>query len=123
MQISYLLVTFLQDILQLNLKLMITLLAKIGVYRFKPELLSHAHKWCQNNVAYALDTCDFVIVANTNLQKQYVDAFVKIAKDKGADYEVRRLNTSFGSVHNVPDATIERMRRIFEDYSGETVVQ
>lgn len=102
---------------------MIILLAKIGVYRFKPELLSHAHKWCQNNVANALDTCDFVIVANTNLQKQHVDAFVKIAKDKGADYEVRRLNTSFGSVHNVPDATIERMRRIFEDYSGETVVQ
>ena len=82
---------------------------KDGNYNWNPDLLNNAHMWCQHRVSEALMTHDFVIVANTNIDRKSVQKYIKIAKECNAEYVVLRLGTRFQNVHEVPAEVVENM--------------
>ena len=94
-----------------------------GEYKFNVALLSQAHKWCQNATKYYLDKGQDVVVSNTFTTCKEINPYLLIAKKANADFDVIRLDSQFGSVHNVPDETIEKMRGRFVDFEGENIVK
>lgn len=79
---------------------------------FDPKRLKHAHAWCLKSTMDALAEGRHVVVSNTFTQhwemKPYlaiVDASVSIIVARG----------EFDSVHDIPEATIQKMRDRWED--------
>ena len=88
-----------------------------GKYNFDPLLLSNAHSWCQNSVREAMRRNANVIVHNTFVQLWEMRPYMDMADE--FDYSVSEIvcRGSFGSVHGVPDMTIDRMRDRWEEWS------
>lgn len=99
------------------------LVGEDGVYRFDPDRSHTAHEWCKRMAAESLDTCDAVIVANTNLTEQEMLVWKMLAEEKHAKLEVYHLKAVYGSIHNVPEDVIEQMRAREIDWPGETLVE
>lgn len=88
-----------------------------GEYKFVPSLLPDAHTNCKNRVRQAMyDGSPVLAVANTFTQEWEMEDYFYLAKAN--DYMVFSLiveNRHDGqNVHNVPDASIEKMRERFE---------
>ena len=82
-------------------------------YNFNHELLYKAHRWCQRETDKFLTNVD-VIVSNTFTTKKELRPYFTIAKKYGIIPIVIHCQNDFGSVHNVPKETIEKMRKRFE---------
>lgn len=93
-----------------------------GEYCFDPKRVGDAHVWCRNKVREAFKNCDVVIVANTNLTKREMDIWEQIAISEKAKMEVFHMKNNFGSIHGVPESTIEKMRAKEVDWPGEIVL-
>lgn len=76
-----------------------------GSYVFDPTKLAEAHAWCFAKVKESLASGNLTIVANTFCQDTHMRPYMELAK-----HIVIQLDTSYGSVHNVPDYAIERMK-------------
>ena len=76
-----------------------------GSYVFDPTKLAEAHAWCFAKVKESLASGKLTIVANTFCQDAHMRPYMELAK-----HIVIQLDTSYGSVHNVPDYAIERMK-------------
>lgn len=90
-----------------------------GEYEFNPGLIKQAHEWCQTSVRCALYARHDVVVSNTFTTLKEMQPYIDFAKNCGAELKVYRMTGNYGSIHNVPEETIERMRNRFEDYEGE----
>lgn len=90
-----------------------------GEYKFNPGLIKQAHEWCQASVRCALYAHYDVVVSNTFTTRKEMQPYIDFAKNCGAELKVYRMTSNYGSIHNVPEETIERMRNRFEDYEGE----
>ena len=86
-----------------------------GEYNFDPLLLSNAHSWCQDSVREAMRLNANVIVHNTFVQLWEMKPYKDMANE--FKYSVSEIvcQGNFGSVHGVPDMTIDRMRDRWED--------
>ncbi len=85
-----------------------------GVYKFNPHKLYEAHKWCQARTDELLRNGSNVIVSNTFTTKKEFRPYFTIAKKYGIIPTVILCQNNFGSVHNVPEETMEKMRKRFE---------
>ena len=86
-----------------------------GVYDYKPEKISEAHKHCQNNVEQAMIAeTPFIAVANTFIRKEQLNPYYRLANKYGYAVDVRVCEGHWNSIHNVPMDTINRMRNNFE---------
>ncbi|ASD50504.1 ATPase [Acidovorax phage ACP17] len=90
-----------------------------GSYRFDPEMVSRAHRWCAKSVYAALAQRQTVGVANTNTTIAEVMRYAEMGVEAGVRIAVYELTGSYGSVHNVPDLAMERMRDRWVD--GTTI--
>lgn len=94
-----------------------------GRYEFDPSQLGNAHKWCQQQAEEALADKAWkervVIVSNTFTQLWEMEPYMKAAEKYGHDVHVIRCTGDFGSIHGVPEKTLERMRARFEPCLGE----
>ncbi len=86
-----------------------------GLYKFNPEKLSEAHKWCQDKTREWLGLETSVVVSNTSTTEKEVKVYEDIAKEYDANFislivENRHGN---GSIHGVPEETMDRMRNRF----------
>lgn len=87
-----------------------------GQYEWDPLYLLDAHDWCRTQVEQSLDQGLRVAVSNTTLRLRDIRAFVEIARDFDAlPLQVITMRSEYGSIHGVPDETIERMRLGFAD--------
>lgn len=86
-----------------------------GQYVFAPSKLRHAHKWCQDFAESNLRAGNNVIVSNTFTQKWEMKAYIDAAQSTGAEVEIITATGNYGSIHDVPTASIERMRDRWED--------
>ena len=87
-----------------------------GVYKFNPAAVSTAHKFCMNAVLAAMLTgVEAVIVSNTFTQHWEMKPYIEMAKKYGYTVTILTMNGNFGSVHNVPDETVERMKKRWEE--------
>lgn len=88
---------------------------------FDPKLLPEAHNYCrlgfEQDVKFflerSIDSC--VIVSNTFTQKWEMQPYLDICKKFGIEPQIITCKGNFKSVHNVPEATIEKMRKRWED--------
>lgn len=89
---------------------------RTGKYLFDMEKLHAAHNWCLTTVQVLLNQGNRVVVANTFTTYKEVKDYVNYAKLNGHGVTLVTMNNNFGSVHNVPEETMQRMRERFEDH-------
>lgn len=90
-----------------------------GNYNFKFNKLASAHRWCKTMAELYLEDGIDVVVANTFTTLKELRPYFKIAKDTGADVEVKTMRGDYGSIHDVPAETIKKMKnRFVEDISS-----
>ena len=95
-----------------------------GEYSFNPMLLETAHRTCFLNTFFALkDKVSFVIVSNTFVKENDILEYTNEAKKYGAHVIVYRMENNFGSIHGVPEETMDKMRRGFVNYPGEVIIR
>lgn len=87
---------------------------EFGVYKFNPARISFAHIWCQSECLKYLSTGMDVIVSNTFTTKQELKPYFDIAKQFNIIPIVIHCQNNFGSVHNVPEETIKKMKARWE---------
>ena len=87
-------------------------------YHFDPKLLGIAHSWNQGEVIRACRECPTVpvIVANTFTHNREIKPYLEIAKMFKRKVFVLTLRTEHDSIHNVPDATVQKHRRELEEF-------
>lgn len=85
---------------------------------FDPKYLHLAHKECQDNTREALKGGYDVIVANTFTRLWEMEPYLSMTDN----VKVYRMTGEYGSVHNVPQKTINKMKSRFEDFEGEVYV-
>lgn len=83
-----------------------------GSYKFDPNKLHAAHKWCQDNTRNYLLAGEDVIVSNTSTTEAEVKVYEDIAKETGSEFfSVIKENRHEGvSIHDVPDYKVSQQR-------------
>lgn len=94
-----------------------------GKYQFDRNKLGLAHKWCYNQVEKALKEGKNVAVSNTFTKLSEIYPYTDLCEDLNEQFKVIRLTTNFGSIHNVPEETIQKMKTRFQNYPGETLIK
>ncbi|WYV99145.1 ATPase [Pseudomonas phage vB_PpuM-Amme-3] len=86
-----------------------------GVYNWKPENVHAAHEWCQEYTRKAMEVGLPVVVSNTLTTPKELEPYLAMALEFG--YRVTSLvveNRHGGvNVHDVPQATLDKMRNRF----------
>ena len=92
-----------------------------GEYKFNRDLLPHAHTWCFYNVLRTLNADMNCWVSNTFVRLWEMESFLNIGEklNREIDIEIIEVKTQFYSIHNVPENTIERMKRNWEELTPE----
>jgi predicted kinase len=90
-----------------------------GNYVFDADKLKHAHEWCQNDARELLDADYNVLVSNTFTTLREMKEYYLLAKEFGAQLNVITCQGQFGSEHNVPEETMDKMRARF--FHGDVI--
>ena len=85
-----------------------------GNYRFEPSEIEDAHTWCLTETRNALENGSSVVVSNTFTRKWEMAPYRKLAKELGAELEILEATGNYGSIHGVPQKTIDAMRSRWE---------
>jgi predicted kinase len=88
-----------------------------GVYHFSPETLKDAHDWCQKTVFHELCCGNNVVVSNVFSQRWEAQPYIDMCNQLDCPIQIFELSGTWESIHNVPKASIERMRARWEDHS------
>ena len=83
-----------------------------GEYIFDHNKINRAHEWCQERVKKSLEKGFNTVVSNTFVRLWEMEFYLNL-KDI-ANVMVVECHNRFGSVHNIPDHVIERMRNRWE---------
>lgn len=84
-----------------------------GVYTFDATKLGQAHFWCMRETDDALFYKKDVIVSNTFTKLKEMRPYFEIAQKNGASVNVILCQNSFGSIHDVPQETLDAMKARF----------
>lgn len=88
-----------------------------GNYHFDRSQLSAAHENCLQRAWNMLAcTTKTVIVANTFVKYWEMVDYIDAARKFNVPVEIIHCKGEYKSIHNVPQETIERMKRNFEGY-------
>ncbi|HDY7867686.1 ATP-binding protein [Vibrio vulnificus] len=86
-----------------------------GRYQFDPTRLEQAHRWCLNKVCQYLKQGRAVIVSNTFVQHWEMKPYLRFAERHGLSVEIFVCTGEYGSIHDVPAQTIEKMRQRWQN--------
>lgn len=84
-----------------------------GDYVFDASKLSIAHQWCQNKTKMNLSVGNNVVVSNTFTTLKELRPYFEIAKEFNIIPFVITIQGCFGSIHNVPEETMIKMKQRF----------
>ena len=89
---------------------------KNGEYNFNKFKLHSAHSYCYNKVLGLLHEGKGVVVSNTFVTRSDIIDYLCI-EDLVSDIQIYifELHTNFGSIHNVPEDTINRMKHRWQN--------
>ena len=90
-----------------------------GVYEFRVEDLGAAHMWCQNETRRLLEAGMTAVVSNTFTTLKELRPYFDIAAEFGIVPQVIVCQNQYGSIHNVPAETLQRMRQRWVHDIGE----
>lgn len=95
---------------------------KDGKYVFDANKLKYAHDWCfETSMHHLLGYNQNVAVSNTFTVFKEAKRYIARAKEYGVDVKIITCTTEYGSVHNVPVETMDKMRGRFELCTKEWV--
>jgi len=86
---------------------------RTGEYDFHIDQLHTAHKWCFDSVENALHSRMNVIVSNTFTTIKELKPYVELGAKHGIKPQIITCQSSFGSIHDVPDEVIAQMQKRF----------
>lgn len=89
---------------------------KDGEYKFDATQLKNAHEWCRSQCEFSMKYEFKIAVSNTFTQEWEMKAYYDLAKKYGYTvFSIIVESRHHGkNVHNVPDETIEKMKKRFE---------
>lgn len=98
-----------------------------GTYEWKADNVQVAHRWCLDETDYALAQGKRVVVSNTFTTKRELKPYFEVAAKYNLTPMIIHATGDFGSIHNVPEETMEKMKNRFETdlsslYNEETNV-
>ena len=88
-----------------------------GDYKFNPSEIKNAHKWCKEEIEFAMKyEHSPIVVSNTFTEEWEMDAYYKLAEKLGYMVTSIIVENRHGnkSVHDVPQETINRMNNLFD---------
>ena len=85
-----------------------------GVYKFNGDLIDFAHNACRRKTEDALSNGMNVIVANTFTTVSELTPYFTLAKQFNIVPTVILCQGEYGSIHDVPEETIKKMKKRFE---------
>jgi predicted kinase len=91
-------------------------------YKFRPENLGRAHEWCLTLAKSYLKRRYSVIVSNTFTTMKELKPYLALSEELDVAYKVYRCTGDYGSVHNVPLGTLNKMADRFVPFEGEILV-
>lgn len=95
---------------------------KNGEYKFNPSLLKLAHTWCFFQVRDKVENGKDVAVSNTFTTVKEMEKYLELAKLHNCKVVIVEVKTHYGSIHDVPEETLAKMRaRWQESPAGYTV--
>lgn len=83
-------------------------------YKFKPEELGQAHRWCEYNVNEAMKNGKNVIVSNTFVKRKEMQPYIEMAQQHGYTVQEIICRGRFKNTHGVPEEKVESKRQAFE---------
>lgn len=86
-----------------------------GAYHFDRKHLGEAHLWCKRSTEAAMQRgVNEIFVSNTFVQQWEINHYRELAGEY--DYTVTEIicHGEFGSIHGVPQGTIDRMKNNFQ---------
>lgn len=89
-----------------------------GQYQFDPSKLKDAHADCLKRAREGLMRGMHVFVSNTFTQRWEYEPYLRMAAEEGVPVQVIEVHGDFGSIHNVPDEAMARMRARWEPHNG-----
>ncbi len=92
---------------------------KNGEYCFEGSKIKDAHAWCQSQVMFHLNQDKSVVVSNSFVKIDEMKPYVEFCKKYGASLQIIECNGNYRSIHDVPDSTIEHMRRNWEQLPSD----
>jgi len=95
---------------------------KDGLYQFDRAKIQKAHDWCKRSCDIALSNQMDVVVSNTFVTLREIEPYLEMAKKHQAEIEVLHLSGAFGTVHQVPQQTLERMQSNWQKLEGEVLI-
>ena len=84
-----------------------------GVYKYVPEEIHLAHRWCQEETEYSLDIGRTVVVSNTFTTIRELRPYFEIADKFGIVPQVITCQNDYGNIHSVPDEVMTKMKSRF----------
>lgn len=82
-------------------------------YKFDKNEIRLAHKWCVSQAEYFLRHGKKVVVSNTFVTAHEVAPYYVLSKKYGVILKMTTLTTQYGSIHDVPKESINKMRELF----------
>ncbi|AYO09264.1 ATP-binding protein [Vibrio campbellii] len=86
-----------------------------GEYVFDGTKLTDAHEWCFQQTRKWLSKGNTVIVSNTFIRHWEMKRYLQYCEKKDIEVEIKVCREEFQSIHDVPLATIENMRRQWQE--------
>ena len=90
-------------------------------YKFDPIKLGHCHKQCKEVIEDAMIRKQNIIQSNTNLRRKDIESYLYLAEQYGYEVTLIRLNSNFGSIHNVPDEKIASMKDLLDRFDYQSL--
>lgn len=83
-------------------------------YKFDPTKIKAAHEWCQKTVDISLGYNFEVFVSNTFTTLKELRPYFLLAKKHGIIPQVILCQGNYGSIHDVPEETLQKMKARFQ---------
>ncbi len=94
---------------------------KFGEYNYHPEQIKQAHDWCLNTVEDLMNNNKDVVISNTFTTYDEVIPYLNLSKKFKYNFAIICCKKSYGTIHKVPEQTMERMKLRFENIPGEVL--
>lgn len=88
-----------------------------GTYQFDATQLRDAHNWCQQQAGRIMsEGWRDCVVSNTFTTMKEMMPYLKMARTYRYNVQVIECKGNFGSIHNVPPETLQKMKARWEEY-------
>lgn len=92
---------------------------KDGEYKYNPDNVKNGHMWCQKRTRELLESGKKVVVSNTFVKEFEMKFYFNLAEELNKSIQVIRMTTQFKSIHNVPEKSLNKMKKEFIDVDNE----